>query len=93
MEGLGNARPGTEPSLGWEGRLCRKSRLDRDSKLKRDISLGWEGGLYRESRLGRVTSLGWEGRLCREGWLGIAYSDRCIHQFNQTSIPPIPQPS
>ena len=40
--------------------------MDRDGKLNRDISLGWEGGLYRESRLGRETSLVWEGRMCRE---------------------------
>ena len=65
-----------------EGRLYRKSRLDRDSKLNRGIILGWEGSPSRESRLGRETSLGWERRLCMEGWLGIAYSDRCIRQFN-----------
>ena len=54
-------------SLGLEGRLYRKSSLDRESKLNRDISLGWEGGLCRERRLGRETSLEWEGRLLREG--------------------------
>ena len=70
-----------------EGRLYRKSRLDRDSKLKRDISLCPEGRLCRESRLCRETSLGWGGRLCREDWLGIAYSDRRINQFNPTPPP------
>ena len=50
-----------------EGGFYRKSRLDRDSKLNREISFGWEGDPSRE------TSLGWEGRLCRKDWLGIAY--------------------
>ena len=77
---------------------------DRDSKLNRDISLGWEDGpsrgsrLGRESRLSRETSLCWEDRLCRESWLGITYSNRCIHHFNPTSSPPstfmvLPDPS
>ena len=52
----GNTRPGRETSLGWEGRLCRKSKRDRDSKLNRDISLGWESGPSKESMLGRETS-------------------------------------
>ena len=82
-------RLGTETSFGFEGRLYRKSRLDRDSKLNRGIILGWEGSPSRKSRLGRETSLGWEGRLYMEGWLGIAYSDRCIPQFNPTA-PPTP---
>ena len=101
QEGLGNTRPGRATILGWEGRLCRKSRLGRETRLGRKTSLGFEGRLYtlqkeqagqghqpwlgRESRLSRETSLWWEGRLCREGWLGIAYSDRYIHQFNPTS--------
>ena len=82
-----------ETTLGFEGRLYRKSSRDRDSKLNRDISLGWEGGPSRESRLGREsrlsreTSLWWEGRLCRESWLGVANSNRCINYFNPTSSP------
>ena len=59
--------------------------------LNRGIILGWEGSPSRKSRLGRETSLEWESRLCREDWLGITYSDGCIHQFNPTSFshPPL----
>ena len=56
-EGLGNTRPGRETSLGWKGRLYRKSRADRDIKLNR---------LGRETRLGKETRLGFEGRLYRK---------------------------
>ena len=35
QEGLGNTRPDRETSLGWEGRLFRKSRLGRETRLGR----------------------------------------------------------
>ena len=76
QEGLGNARPGRETSLSWEGRLCRESKLGRETRLARETSLGLEGRLYkksrldRESKLNRDISLGWEGGLCRESRLG-----------------------
>ena len=51
-----------------EGRLYRKSRLDRESKVNRGIHLGSEGGLCRKSRLGRETSLcGRAGCVVRAG--------------------------
>ena len=72
QEGLGNARPGRETSLGWEGRLFRESRLARETRLGRETSLGFEGRLFRKSRwdrdskLNRDISLGLEGGPCRE---------------------------
>ena len=54
QEGLGNTRPGRETSLGWEGRLYRKSRRDRDIKLNRDIILCWE--------VATSGTAGWAGR-------------------------------
>ena len=65
QEVLGNARPGMETSLGWDGRLCRESRQGRETRR-------------------REPKLSLEGRLGTEGWLGIAFSDKCIHPFNQT---------
>ena len=86
QEVLGNARPGRETTLGWEGRLCRESRLGRETRVGRDTSFGFEGRLYRKSRpdrdsnLNRDIILGCEGgpsrdiRLGREtsfGWDGL----------------------
>ena len=76
QEGLGNAKPGRETSLGWEGRLCRESKLGRETRLGRETSLGFEGRLYRKSRrdrdskLYRDISLGWEVGPSMESRLG-----------------------
>ena len=42
QEGLGNIRPSKETRLGSVVRLYRKNRRDRDIKLNREISLGWD---------------------------------------------------
>ena len=48
---LGNARPGRETSLDWQGRISWESRLGRDTRLGRETSLCLEGRLCREDRL------------------------------------------
>ena len=79
QEGLGNSRRGRETSLGWEGRLFRKSRLGRETRLGSETSLCFEGRLCRKSRrdrnskLNRDISLGWEGAPpWRADWAGRA---------------------
>ena len=42
---LGNAIPGKETSLDWEGRLCGESKLGRETRLGRETSLGLRAGI------------------------------------------------
>ena len=76
QEDLGNARPGRETSLSWEGRLFREGTLGKETRLSRETSFGFEGRLYRKSRLDRDNMLkrgiilGWKGSPSRKSRLG-----------------------
>ena len=61
---------GRETSLSFEGRLYRKSRRDRDSKLNRDITLGWE--VAPPGRVCWAGRAGWAVRLASGGRAGCA---------------------